>query len=417
MIFNENDNVNILLYADDIVLSADTVKDLQILLSNLEEYCELWKMSVNMKKSKIIVFRNGGPLRSNEKWMYQGHNMEVTPHYKYLGVRFASRLTWNLAHDELSKQSSKSLINIRKLYRECGTLPPSMLFNLFDKLIVPILCYGSEVWGYEKSEKIETVHTKFCKWVLGVSYRTSNTAVLAECGRFPIYTTYFVNCVKYWLKVTLKEGHRLTKRNLEMSTSLDKAGRKTWSTHIRKLLCKYGFYEVWLNGVTNIDIFIGVFRQRVKDCYVQEWHEDLQCNKKLSILKSIKLDFEPSEYLCVLRDKKYISAMAKMRCSDHTLSIERGRYSNKTREERICKYCFENHNEIIIENEYHFLIKCPVYKELRDQYITSYISKLNNVNTDIVYVLLGSKDETIIASLSVYIHKALVKRKKCNPIL
>ena len=409
--FREHYDVNILLYADDIALCADNVNDLQILLCTLEKYCENWKMNVNMKKSKIIVIRNGGPLRSNEKWYFKKQAMETTSHYKYLGVMFSSKLTWNLAQDELTKQSCRSLINIRKLYNECGTLPPSMLFKLFDKLIVPILCYGSEVWGYEKSEKIEMVHTKFCKWVLGVSYRTSNTAVLSECGRYPIYIIYFVRCIKYWLQVTQKEDNRLVKRSLDMSTSLDMMGRITWSTHVRNLLCKYGFFDAWLFGVSNVKLFLNVFRQRVKDCYIQEWQQNLNFNKKLSILKSIKLEYELAQYMSVLREKKYISAMAKIRCSDHTLSIERGRYTNKAKDERICKYCSENHNENVIENEYHFLIQCPAYNEYREQYLSQYLLKLTDVNSDIVHVLLGSKNETLISALGVYIHKAFNLRK------
>ena len=35
------------------------------------------------------------------------------------------------------------------------------LFKIFDSLVVPILCYGSEVWGYEYHKNIEQVHINF----------------------------------------------------------------------------------------------------------------------------------------------------------------------------------------------------------------------------------------------------------------
>ena len=74
-------------------------------------------------------------------------------------------------------------------------------FNLFDKIVVPVLCYGAEVWGYALNEKIERVHSKFCKRILGVSYSTSSVAVLGDCGRFPLHVEYFTKCIKYWLKI------------------------------------------------------------------------------------------------------------------------------------------------------------------------------------------------------------------------
>ena len=33
--------------------------------------------------------------------------------------------------------------------------------RLFDSMILPILCYGSELWGFHKAVDIERVHTKF----------------------------------------------------------------------------------------------------------------------------------------------------------------------------------------------------------------------------------------------------------------
>jgi hypothetical protein len=43
-------------------------------------------MSINENKTEIIVFRNGGPLRSYEKWFYNGSSVNVTLMYTYLGL-------------------------------------------------------------------------------------------------------------------------------------------------------------------------------------------------------------------------------------------------------------------------------------------------------------------------------------------
>jgi len=39
---------------------------------------------------------------------------------------------------------------------------------LFERLITPILNYGSQVWGFAHGACIERVHLQFCKRLLGV---------------------------------------------------------------------------------------------------------------------------------------------------------------------------------------------------------------------------------------------------------
>jgi hypothetical protein len=42
------------------------------MLDTLYNYTEKWKLSVNINKTKIVVFRNAGILRDDEKWYYYG---------------------------------------------------------------------------------------------------------------------------------------------------------------------------------------------------------------------------------------------------------------------------------------------------------------------------------------------------------
>ena len=58
------------MYTDDIALIADTSAELQRKLKALESFCEKWGMEVNLVKTKIIVFRNGGKLSSKEKFSH-----------------------------------------------------------------------------------------------------------------------------------------------------------------------------------------------------------------------------------------------------------------------------------------------------------------------------------------------------------
>ncbi len=63
----------LLLYADDIIMFADSAEGLQNSLNILSDYCQKWKLTVNKEKTKIMVFRKGGRL-PNEMKFYKHMN-------------------------------------------------------------------------------------------------------------------------------------------------------------------------------------------------------------------------------------------------------------------------------------------------------------------------------------------------------
>ena len=59
---------------------------------------------------------------------------------------------------------------------------------------------------------------------------------------------------------------------------------------------------------------------------------------RLEFYKKVKRNFEFEEYLNISSYKKRRS-IAKLRCSDHELEIEKGRHNKIPREERLCQLC------------------------------------------------------------------------------
>ena len=59
-------------------------------------------------------------------------------------------------------------------------LPIDIQLDLFDKIITPTLLYGCEIWNYTAVEIIESVHLKFCKYLLNVKRSTPNHMIYSE---------------------------------------------------------------------------------------------------------------------------------------------------------------------------------------------------------------------------------------------
>ena len=126
-------------------------------------------MTVNLNKTEIIVFHNGGPLRSYESWTFNCIPVKTTSEYKHLGLIFTPKLSWSKAKRKLASQARKAIFCIKPYQRKFGYFQQDKMFCLFDSMVKPILCYGSEVWGTDYSDVIKSVHFIFCKYFLGVN--------------------------------------------------------------------------------------------------------------------------------------------------------------------------------------------------------------------------------------------------------
>ena len=147
--------------------------------------------------------------------------------------------------------------------RKFGYFKHEEIFRLFDSMMKPILCFGSEVLGYEYSSVIESVHYEFCKYFLGVNSPVNNAVALGGCRRLPLCVTYITNCIKYWCKLLCLGDNRYPKQCYKMLKSTDEAGRQNWVSRSRNLLFQYGFGYVWIaQELGNENLLINQFKTR-----------------------------------------------------------------------------------------------------------------------------------------------------------
>ena len=109
---DETFSFDLLMYADDIALVNDTIGRLQKSINTLSTFCDCYGLKVNMSKTNVIVFRNGGPLRHNEHVFYRGEPITCVSYYKYLGILFSSRLCWTVPLQTLASQADKAIFKI-----------------------------------------------------------------------------------------------------------------------------------------------------------------------------------------------------------------------------------------------------------------------------------------------------------------
>ena len=63
--------------------------------------------------------------------------------------------------------------------------------------MLPVLNYGSEVWGFNHGCEVKRVHLQYCKCLLGVKRCTQNDFVYGESDRKPLQCQRLYNIVKF----------------------------------------------------------------------------------------------------------------------------------------------------------------------------------------------------------------------------
>ena len=110
-----------------------------------------------------MVFREGGMLPRNLSFSFDNTVLEIVNKFTYLGIVFTTWGSFTETQNTLTGQARKALFLLEKYVYKFITLAISHMIDLFVKLILPILNYCSEVWGFIQANTVECVHLHFLK--------------------------------------------------------------------------------------------------------------------------------------------------------------------------------------------------------------------------------------------------------------
>jgi hypothetical protein len=403
-------HILILLFADDVALLSDSVIGLQTQLNILNTVSKRLDLVVNLEKSNIVVFRNGGYLAQNERWIFGNSHLKVVTMYKYLGIFLSTRLSFQPTLNDLAERARKGLSAIIRILWTFGEHSPGVFFKLFDCQIQPILLYGSEIWGLTKNlTVIERVHLSAMKRFLCVTQKAPKHLIYGELGRYPLFVNAYIRCVKYWLRIVHLDESRYPRKAYNMLMLLESQNYSTWISDVRNTLYMYGFGVVWeAQTVGNIRIFINIFKERLIDCYKQDWHSALESHTFYNIYSSYATSISLCPYVKTIYNINIRKLTTRLRfglspLKGHYLSFN---FGPGVERDINCPFCPDKP-----ESEYHFLLVCPKYNDLRNEFIPAKYYRSPSLFK--MSLLLACEREKTVMQLSYFIYKAFDLRKHC----
>jgi hypothetical protein len=164
---------------------------------------------------------------------------------------------------------------------------------------------------------------------------------------------------KYWLKSKTTNNCVLKScyENLE-------ARNEKWILHIKNELTSLGWNYILSKNHVEFKVF-SVIKQRLLVVHKQNMLENITRFSKPHLYHHFVDNFCLQTYLMKLIDKKYTRLITEFRMSNHILNIEIDWLHKVNRSEKLCTCC----NFYDIEDEFHFLLKCPLYGDVRKHFL------------------------------------------------
>jgi len=124
------------------VIWGHSAEGLQKALSVLSEYCKRWLLSINLKKTKVLIFQKKCRKSVLDKYCFQINNeeMEIANNYAYLGIKFSA--TGNFSDYKInSKEKTRRSFFVLRRYLDFSKVPIDVTNKLLDSFLLPILLY------------------------------------------------------------------------------------------------------------------------------------------------------------------------------------------------------------------------------------------------------------------------------------
>ncbi len=340
---------NVFAYADDLVIISDSEEDLQRLINIVHKWCSIWRLEVNLSKTKIVHYRGSRKKQTQFQFHWADRQIDFVDGYKYLGVYLDKHLNFNVHCENIYKSAGRALGKILSKFSYFKNVGYKTFNKIFESNIESILSYSVSALA-DKKYDFERVQSRAARYFLGVHPKTPIPALMGELGWTSFKYKRWVCMCRTWNRFVKMDDGRINKQIFLKDYHSD---IETWCSSFYYICYMLGFEEYY-NNLKEINLTS--FRNNL-DVYVQEkWLESIESKPKLRTYKLFKSNLVAEDYVLRLMSRFHRSTFAKFRCGILPLNIEVGRYRGVKLENRTCPLCKNG-----IETEIHFLFECNAY--------------------------------------------------------
>ncbi len=175
-----------LLYADDAVLIAGSVDELQVMMGVVDRFCKKWRMALNLRKSEAMVvpaqFKTQEELVPDGIFI-RGVPVDLVSKYKYLGIWIQNDLSWAAHVDHAVSKAKQKHASIIKVLTT-GGVPTLTKLMVWKAVVRARLEYSGELVQLNQKQ---TDNSRPC----------SSSAAALTARRAGLHSTPFWGCPRW----------------------------------------------------------------------------------------------------------------------------------------------------------------------------------------------------------------------------
>ena len=160
--------------------------EINVELVNIHTWVRVNKLSLNIEKTKFMLFTPNDFSRNMNCINIDGHRIEEVRQTKFLGVILDNKLNWHAHCEYICGKMFKGIgiiVKARKVFNE------TTLLSLYNSLILPYVSYCIHVWGKAYDTHLKHVlvfQNKAVRIIAGVPPRTSADNLYLELDILPV---------------------------------------------------------------------------------------------------------------------------------------------------------------------------------------------------------------------------------------
>jgi hypothetical protein len=230
-------HVWLLLFANGLILMSESEVGLQQQLDALQQFCAEHGLTVNLNKTKVMVFNFVDPC---QEFVFEGDIIKCVQTFKYLGILLETTSNLDSAMEHLIAASRHLLFTLNRRCAKLCIMNVKLHCDLFNTLVHSTANYACEVWVDSKKIKaIEVVYQRFLKSLLGVRKTTSTSIMLVEFGKYLFEHFAWGQTLLYYNRMSMVTKYHILGKAWEAQLAMLATGKKCWVGSMKKWLLKH----------------------------------------------------------------------------------------------------------------------------------------------------------------------------------
>ena len=200
---------NFITYADDTTLcGAQTrhnyAKTTEHELNKFTEWLKINKLSLNVKKTKAMVFHMPQKKVILSILRINGTIVEFVDNFVFLGIKINKHLHWNHHNTDVANKIIKTvgILNILNKY-----LPLNVLRIIYNSLTLPHLNYGILLWGHQakQTKQIQVIQKRAVRILTGSKYNSHTEPLFKQINLLKVNDICKLNEINFYYKLVHKQ--------------------------------------------------------------------------------------------------------------------------------------------------------------------------------------------------------------------